>query len=292
MKRFLAVALLLLPCFVHAEEVNWPKGVITVKAVAYTPANSPDAYANAEDAARLEAFGLLLETVKGVHVTRDSTLDQFARQHHVETRVEGLVSDVKQLPKPEFKRIGDQIEASVEMQICLHNASPECTKQQSVLSLVQAVAPPVKPALDEKPCEVALRSEFSDRPMDDIGSLTILLSGLEGYVLNLSGVPFSIKYPDGKGGYCTLSSPATLDAKPYEVLSRDGFKMIFPEARTAQDTMEKRMLEVQAITINAKNEIIIEATDGKYLNFVDKRSNGIFSRQGKIAVVTKNAIGK
>jgi len=229
MTRLLAIALLLLPCSVHAEEVNWTKGLITVRASASVHADAPDAYASAEDAARLEAFGLLLEAVKGVHVTRETTLEEFARKHSVESRVEGLVSDVKTQGKPEFRKASNKIEATIEMQICLHNVSPECAQQQSVQSLVQAVAPPVKPILDDKPCEAALRSENSDRPMDGIGSLMILLAGIDGYVLNLSGVPFSVKYPDGKGGYCTLTSPATLDAKPYEILSKDGCKMIFKD---------------------------------------------------------------
>lgn len=292
MKRLLAVAFLFFPFLVQAEEVNWPKGLIAVKATAFAPADTPDAYERAEDAARLEAFGLLLEAAKGVRVTRDTTLDQFANKHNVASRVEGLVSDVKSQGKPEFRKVGNNIEATLEMQLCLHNASAECAKQQSVLTLVQNVAPPVKPVLYDKPCEAALRTEFTDRPMDGIGSLTVVLAGIEEYVLNLGAVPFSVKYPDGKGGFCTLTSPGTLDAKPYEALSRDGFKMIFPDAPSAHLIMEKTVVEVKVKAVTGNNEIIIEPLDGMYLNFIDKRSNNIFSRQGKVAIVTKNAVSK
>ncbi|MFZ4858971.1 MAG: hypothetical protein ACOYL3_21560 [Desulfuromonadaceae bacterium] len=293
MKSLLTIiAFLLLPCLVHAEDVNWPKGLITVKATAFAPADAPDAYSRAEDAARLEAFGLMLAAVKGVRVTRETTLDQFARKHKVEHRVEGLVSDVKSQGQTEFRKVGNNIEATLEMQICLHNATDECARQQSVLTLVQAVVPPVKPVLYEKPCEAALRNEFTDRPMDGIGSLTIVLAGIDEYVFNLSGVPFSVKFPDGKGGYCTLTSPGTLDAKPYEVLSKDGFKMIFMDSQSAQIVMEKQSIEVKAKAVTGKNEIIIEPEDGMYLNFIDKRSNNIFSRLGKVAIVTKNAVSK
>jgi len=54
--------------------------------------------------------------------------------------------------------------------------------------------------------------------------------------------------------------------------------------------MENQIVEVQAKAVNAKNEIIIEPSDGKYLSFINKRSNGIFSRQGKVAIVTKYAV--
>ena len=293
MKKLLTIiAFLLFPCLIYAEEINWPKGLITVKASASVAADSPDAYANAEDAARLEAFGLLLEAVKGVRVSRDTTLDQFAREHNVEARVEGLISDVTSQGKPAFRKVGNNIEATLEMQICLHNVSPECARQQSLQSLVQAVAPPIKPVYDDKPCEVALRSEFKERPMDGIGSLIISLAGIDTYVLNLGGVPFSVKYPDGKGGYCTVTSPATLDARPYEVLSKEGYKMIFQDAQSAHSVMESQAVEIQAKTVNAQNEIIIEPSDGKYLNFINTRSKGIFSRQGKVAIVTKSAVSK
>ena len=292
MRRLLVLAFLLLPCLVQAEDINWPKGLITVKSTAYAPVDTPDAYERAEDAARLEAFGLLLEAAKGVRITRDTTLDQFAQKHNVVNRVEGLVSDVTSRGKPEFRKVGNNIEATLEMQLCLHNASAECVSQQSVLTLVQNVAPPVKPVLYDKPCEAALRTEFTDRPMDGIGSLTIELAGIGEYVLNLSGVPFSVKFPDGKGGFCTLTSPGTLDAKPYEMLSRDGFKMIFPDTLAAHQVMDKKVVEIKARGINGKNEIIIDPADGVYLNFIDKRTGNIFSRQGKVAIVTKSAVSK
>jgi hypothetical protein len=292
MTRLLVLFFFLLPSFVQAEVIDWPKGLISVQATAYAPSEAPDAYELAEDAARLEAFGLLLEAVKGVRVTRDTTLDQFAGKYNLSNRVEGLVSDIKSQGEPTFRKVGNNIEATLNMQICMHNASTECDRQQSILSLLQTVIPPVKPVLYEKPCEAALRAEFTDRPLDGIGSLAITLSGIEGYVLNLNGVPFSVKYPDGKGGYCTLTSPGTLDAKPYEVLSKEGFKMIFPDNQSAHQVMKKEIVEIRAKTVTSKNEIIIEPADGIYLNFIDKRSGNIFSRQGNVSIVTSSAVSK
>lgn len=296
MRTIVITLLLLLPAIAFAEVlIDWDRGVITVKATGYALATATEAHELAEDAARTEAYGLLLHSVKGVHVTTDTTIDQFGKEHNsVETRMEGLITNVVSQSSPRFSRAGDKVSATIEVRMCLHNAgSAECRSRESLLSLVNAVAPDtgvreLKEIQETDSCESVRPSDFHGRTGERIASVAILA---ENFIPVLKPDIPVVRYPDGKGGFCTLFSPGKMDADAIDKFRTGArFKNIHLSIDEAKPRMDREPETIKAISVGKNNVIIIEPEDGRYLFFVDQKLNREISRKGKVAVITSAAI--
>ena len=299
MRPIVITLLLLIPVIACAEVVtDWDRGMITVKATGYALATTAEAEELAEDAARTEAYGLLLHSVKGVHVTTDITIDQFGKEHKaVETRMEGLINNVVSQSSPRFSRTGDKVSATIEMKMCLHNAgSAECRNRESILSMVNAVAPDAgMPVSTEKlqetdSCESVQPSDFGGRTGERIASVAILA---ENFIPALKPDIPIVKYTDGKGGFCTLFSQGKMDADAIDRFRTGArFKNIHLSIDEARPRMDREAEIIKAVSVGKNNVIIIDPADGRYLFFVDQRLNREISRKGKVAVVTSAAISE
>lgn len=294
----IVISLLLFPCLANADEVvtNWTKGQVEVKATGYALADKVEAEALAEDAARTEAYGLLLQSVKGINVTTEKTLDQFGKEHTtVETRMEGFVSNVISQTQPKFKKLGNKIEATIEVKMCLHNAgASECAGRESVLSLVNEVTPlPPKVVAkeilkNETPCEDVLPTEFNERPWKGITSVAI---SAENYKAVLKPDILTVKYPNGKGGFCTLFSYAKMDVPSVDAYrSGSRFKYIHKTFKEAQLDLMPQVIEIKAIAVEKDNVIIVDPQDGKYIYFIDENMNRELSLKGRVSVITSSAV--
>lgn len=103
----------------NAGNVNWSNQVIQATGIGVPNPNMPAtaARAGALRAAKSDALRNLLETVKGVNLTSETTVrNAMVENDVIVTRVEGIVRNFRQVGQPRYMSTGD-VEVTVEMQI-------------------------------------------------------------------------------------------------------------------------------------------------------------------------------
>lgn len=129
--------------------VNWTEGY--VEAIGYgtsnTTGNKGKDRINARRAAEVSAQRALLETIKGVHISSESTVqDSMLKDDHIRARVDGVVKGA-QIIDEKVEWEGNSPVASVTMRICLNGGASQCkgTSLVNVLNLEKRPDPPFVP---------------------------------------------------------------------------------------------------------------------------------------------------
>jgi len=129
--------------------VNWNEGYI--EAVGYgtskSTGNRGKDRINARRAAEVSAQRALLEVIKGVHITSESTVqDSMLKDDHIRTRVDGVIKGAQTMDEKVEWEDSSPI-ATVKMRICLNGGVSECkgTSLVNVLNLEKRTDPPFVP---------------------------------------------------------------------------------------------------------------------------------------------------
>ncbi len=272
-------------------QVDWTLGVITATATGFSNPGAPDLYASAQSAARDEVLALLLQAAKGIHVTNSQTVDQLGSKYSaIETRLDGIVKNVLSLSEPTFRTVGNDIEATVKATMCLHNSGTDaCTGRESVKTLIDSVAPPSHPKKKYATCDVSIQDLEGEALDGDYKSLLINLNGVPGYLPSLNAFPLSVVFLNGANELCSVSDPSSLDKDVRENLKKNNMSMIVSDSSVPNDRIKKKIKEVKAQKIEDPY-IFVSERDGKMINVIDKKAGGIFTRQGQIGIVTRQAV--
>lgn len=129
--------------------VNWTEGYIeaTGFGTAKSTGNRGKDRINARRAAEVSAQRTLLEVIKGVHITSESTVqDSMLKDDHIRTRVDGIIKGAQTIDeKVEWEE--NSPVATVKMRICLNGGVTECkgTSLVNVLNLEKRADPPFVP---------------------------------------------------------------------------------------------------------------------------------------------------
>lgn len=110
--------------------VNWTEGYI--EAIGYGTAKTSDNKGkdriNAQRAAEVSAQRALLEIIKGVHITSESTVhDSMLTDDHIRSRVDGIIKGAQTIDE-RVEWEGNSPVATVKMRICLSGGISECNK--------------------------------------------------------------------------------------------------------------------------------------------------------------------
>lgn len=129
--------------------VNWTEGYIeaTGYGTAKSTGNRGKDKINARRAAEVSAQRTLLEVIKGVHITSESTVqDSMLKDDHIRTRVDGIIKGAQTIDERVEWEENSPV-ATVKMRICLNGGVSECkgTSLVNVLNLEKRVDPPFVP---------------------------------------------------------------------------------------------------------------------------------------------------
>jgi hypothetical protein len=118
--------------------VDWNGGYVTAVGYGTAPQGMSPAKAmlNARRAAEIDAQRALLETVKGVHIDTQTTVDSsMQRDVTSRTRIEGVIRGAV-ITKQDLTVVSGVQTATVTMRICLDGKSADCSGKPAVVSAI------------------------------------------------------------------------------------------------------------------------------------------------------------
>lgn len=155
---FLAAALLCVVTTSNAQQpvgadINWQNGYIiaTGQGTGSRMESKAKARIKATTAAKVAAQRNLLEIIKGVKITSETTVqDAMLTQDVIKTRIEGMLKGAFPVGDPYVEYVDDAPIVTVTMKVCLNDDPKECAKRPtltSVLDLDQRPTPSFVPTV-------------------------------------------------------------------------------------------------------------------------------------------------
>ncbi|HIJ95249.1 MAG TPA: hypothetical protein HPP94_05860 [Desulfuromonadales bacterium] len=142
MLKMLFIVLMLVCCAAPSSvlagqgSVDWSSGFITSTGYGTAPRGmAPNkALLNARRAAEIDAQRALLETIKGIHIDTQTTIDgSLQRDVASRTRIEGVVRGAL-IVKQDVNMVDGSPVATVVMRLCLDGRSAECSGKGALVS--------------------------------------------------------------------------------------------------------------------------------------------------------------
>lgn len=222
MSNMLKMNLLVIPCVIAAMSaaafaadtkgsVNWNEGYVEAlgEGTVNPSGNKSKDKMNARRAAEVKAQRALLETIKGVHVTSATTVqDSMLTEDIIKTKVEGVVKGAQIIESKVEVESDGSISATVIMRACLMGGN-SCKGK----TVVQALELEKKP----EPAFVPLRTIFQEAPAVAPPPAPVAVEPLPSPVAEAPRAPA----PRKSTYVCDLTKPVTglvftLDGKTFE----------------------------------------------------------------------------
>ncbi len=144
------VFFLVLPAFAqppHAD-INWANGYIiaTGQGVGKAGINKAKARINATTAAKAAAQRNLLEIIKGVRITSQTTVqDAMLVEDVIKTRIDGMLKGAHLVGDPFVEMVDGVPVVTVTMKVCLNSTPEECADKPTLTNVLNLDARPVPP---------------------------------------------------------------------------------------------------------------------------------------------------
>lgn len=133
--------------------IDWQQGYIIAvgQGTASPQEHRGKARIKAVTAAKVAAQRNLLETIKGVHITSVSTVqDAMLAEDVIRTRIDGMLRGAFSVGEPQVEYVEGAPVATVAMKVCLNAGPVECANRPtltSILNLDTRPAPPAAPTI-------------------------------------------------------------------------------------------------------------------------------------------------
>lgn len=267
---------------VHAQpqaDINWSSGYIiaTGQGTAKTTESKGKARIKATIAAKVDAQRNLLEVIKGVRITSQTTVqDAMLVEDVIKSRVDGLLKGAYMVGEPFVEMADGAPVVTVTMKVCLNGMPKECADRPNLTSVLDLDARPLPmfvpkvlltddqlPQLPQVAVQVVSKKEDWKAPVYDSSKpVTGLVIHLNGRYFERELLPVVITQgrPDQVTVYCVKMVKPSVVRTYGAVRYADSLATV-----QANQTLGTNPMIVTAEAVTKDNMVLIRASDAKLI---------------------------
>jgi len=273
-----------------AGKIDWLQGYVSATGRGYAKkSGSPLDADNAIDAAKVEAYGELLETAKGVMVDKQTAVgDLMTEKTETSIRVRGVIQNAVLVGEPQVKESGEFMMATVEMRICLYANGRGCRTETPLVAALPSNLP--SKAKKDSTCNLLPNIHSTQEILkkvtyDTNKALSIVVVSLKGKKYDIESKDFVIGYETENGDKCSVYTPDKIDP----IVRRDrGAADILLRLAEADKKYGANKIIISAIAIGTQNYILIDSKDAYLLKLLDEKEKNKLFKEARIALVLED----